>query len=152
MWPFMIDQFDCFCFNLSKQQVEIDRNRFLRTGHRWRLIEPICSGGAKAPGWMGRARGFSLAPYGSFAVMRLGMIFSLGFGNWNLAAKRFRRWVQADVFKSIFYGLNDKPNLEYAKIDATTVKVHCHAMGLKDEAGPSRWRRSVSLPQVSARP
>ena len=45
-------------------------------------------------------------------------------GHWNTVLKRFRHWVKADVFKRIFDAVSDDPDMEYAMIDATIVKVH----------------------------
>ena len=48
------------------------------------------------------------------------------FGKWNTAFKRFRRWVKADVFQRLFDVLSGEPDMEYAMVDATIVKVHRH--------------------------
>ncbi len=53
------------------------------------------------------------------------------FGNWSTAFRRFRDWREADVFKRIFDELSDEPDLEYAMVDATIVKVHRHGQGAK---------------------
>jgi len=53
------------------------------------------------------------------------------FGNWNTVFKRFRHWVKADVFKRIFDALSGDPDMEFAMIDATIVKVHRHGQGAK---------------------
>jgi len=53
------------------------------------------------------------------------------FGNWNTIFKRYRDWVKADVFKEAFRGLLDAPDMEYAMVDATIVKVHRHGQGAK---------------------
>lgn len=53
------------------------------------------------------------------------------FGNWSTAFRRFRDWREADVFKRIFDALSDEPDLEYAMVDATIVKVHRHGQGAK---------------------
>ena len=53
------------------------------------------------------------------------------FGNWNTVFKRFRHWVKADVFKRIFDALSGDPDLEYAMIDGSIVKVHRHGQGAK---------------------
>jgi transposase len=45
---------------------------------------------------------------------------------------RFRYWVKADVFKRIFDAVADDPDMEYAMVDATIVKVHRHGQGAKD--------------------
>jgi transposase len=48
------------------------------------------------------------------------------FGKWNTAFKRFRDWVKADVFKRLFDAVSDDPDMEFAMVDATIVKVRRH--------------------------
>ena len=52
-------------------------------------------------------------------------------GKWNTVFKRFRDWVKADVFQRIFDALSDEPDMEFAMIDGTIVKVHRHGQGAK---------------------
>jgi transposase len=44
---------------------------------------------------------------------------------------RFRDWVKWDVWKRLFDALSDDPDMEYAMVDATIVKVHRHGQGAK---------------------
>ena len=53
------------------------------------------------------------------------------FGKWNTVFKRYRDWVKADVFIRLFEACSDEPDLEYAMVDATIVKVHRHGQGAK---------------------
>ena len=53
------------------------------------------------------------------------------FGNWNSTFKRFRRWVEKDVFASLFSALSGDPDFEYALIDGTIIRVHQHGTGAK---------------------
>ncbi|MFC3428609.1 MULTISPECIES: IS5 family transposase [Sphingobium] len=53
------------------------------------------------------------------------------FGNWSTAFRRFRDWREADIFKRIFDVLSEEPDMEYAMVDATIVKVHRHGQGAK---------------------
>jgi len=46
------------------------------------------------------------------------------FGKWNTVFKRFRDWVKADVFQRILDAVLDEPDMEFAMIDGTLVKVH----------------------------
>ena len=63
------------------------------------------------------------------------------FGDWNTVFKRYRDWVKADVFKRLFDAASDEPDMEYAMVDATIVKVHRHGQGAK---GGLRARPSAS--------
>ena len=63
------------------------------------------------------------------------------FGKWNSVFKRFRDWVKADVFKRIFETISDDPDMEYAMVDATIVKVHRHGQGAK---GGPKIRQSAN--------
>jgi len=45
--------------------------------------------------------------------------------------KRFRGWVKADVFQALFDAVSEQPDMEYAMVDATIVKVHRHGQGAK---------------------
>ena len=53
------------------------------------------------------------------------------FGNWNTVFKRYRDWVKAGVFTRLFEACSDTPDMEYAMVDATIVKVHRHGQGAK---------------------
>lgn len=110
----------------------MDRSRFVLSDRQWELIEPLCPGGANAPGRTGRdTRLFLEAVLWIVRTDGPWRDLPVEFGNWNSTFRRFRRWVQADVFKRIFDALSDDPDMEYAMIDATIVKVHRHGMGAK---------------------
>lgn len=53
------------------------------------------------------------------------------FGNWSMAFRRYSDWRKADVFKRLFEACPDQPDMEYAMVDATIVKVHRHGRGAK---------------------
>ncbi|WP_425467707.1 transposase [Phreatobacter stygius] len=55
----------------------------------------------------------------------------VSFGNWSTVYTRFRDWVAADVFDRLFEAMSDEPDMEYAMVDATIVKVHRHGQGAK---------------------
>ena len=69
------------------------------------------------------------------------------FGKWNTVFTRFRYWVKADVFKRIFEALSGDPDLEYAMIDGSIVKVHRHGQGATQSQaiGRSRGGRGTKL-------
>ena len=52
-------------------------------------------------------------------------------GNWSTAFRRFSDWRKANVFVRLFQPCSDEPNLEYAMLDATIVKVHRLGQGAK---------------------
>ena len=54
-----------------------------------------------------------------------------GFGKWNTVFKRYRDWAKAGVFQRLFEALSGDPDMEYAMIDGTVVKVHRHGQGAK---------------------
>ena len=56
--------------------------------------------------------------------------------------KRFRRWVKADAVYRTFRALAEDPDLEYAMIDGSIVKVPRHGQGAK---GGLRARPSDAL-------
>ena len=53
------------------------------------------------------------------------------FGKWNTVFRRFRDWVRADVFQRMFDAVSGDPDMEFAMVDATIVKVHRHGQGAK---------------------
>ena len=69
----------------------------------------------------------------------------VSFGNWNSVYTRFRDWVAADVFTRLFEACSDEPDMEYAMVDATIVKVHRHGQGAKGglRAKPSAAPRAA---------
>ncbi|MEZ5772420.1 MAG: IS5 family transposase [Defluviimonas denitrificans] len=110
----------------------MDPSRFVLTDRQWLAIEPLCPGGVAAPGRTGNdTRLFLEAVLWIVRTDAPWRDLPQEFGNWNSTFRRFRRWVQADVFKGIFDALSDDPDMEYAMIDATIVKVHRHGMGAK---------------------
>ena len=123
--------------------------RMILTDAQWALIEPHCLGKASDPGRTGGdARLFFEAV---LWIARTGSPWRdlpEVFGNWNTVFKRFRHWVKADVFKRIFEALSDDPDLEFAMVDGTIVKVHRHGQGAK---GGLTARRSAS-PAEAGRP
>ena len=118
-------------------------NRFSLTDTQWQKMARHCLGKVTDPGrtggdgrlfleavlWIARTG----SPWRDLPPM---------FGKWNSVFKRFRDWVKADVFKRIFEAVSDDPDMEYAMVDATIVRVHRHGQGAK---GGLKARPSASL-------
>ena len=99
-------------------------------------IEPLCLGKPGDPGRSGKDN--HEAVLGSPEPAAHGDLPS--FGHWNSAFTRFRDWAKAGVWERLFDAVSDDPDMEYAMVDATIVKVHHHGQGAK---GGPKTRRSV---------
>lgn len=106
--------------------------RFVLTDAQWAKMEPHCLRKPTDPGRSGSDnRRFIEAV---LWVVRTGSPWRdlpAFFGNWNTVFKRYRDWVKADVFVRLFEACSDEPDMEYAMVDATIVKVHRHGQGAK---------------------
>jgi transposase len=106
--------------------------RFVLTDAQWAKMEPHCHGKPSDPGRSGsNNRRFIEA---ILWIVRTGSPWRdlpTVFGNWNTIYKRYREWVKADVFTRLFEVCSDEPDMEYAMVDATIVKVHRHGQGSK---------------------
>src|ERR1700756_4137827 len=124
--------------------------RFVLTDAQWARMEPHCLGKPGEPGRSGRDnRRFVEAV---LWIVRTGAPWRdlpAGFGKWNTVFKRYRDWVEADVFARLFQACTDDPDLEYAIVDATIVKVHRHGQGAKGglKARPSGAPKAVRQPR-----
>ena len=58
------------------------------------------------------------------------------FGKCNTVFKRFRDWVKADIWQKLFDAVSGQPDMQYAMVDATIVKVHRHGQGAGLKARP----------------
>jgi len=63
------------------------------------------------------------------------VIFRFFLRQLNTVFKRYRDWVKADVFVR-FRSLLDVPDMEYAMVDATIVKVHAYDRAQKGDSEP----------------
>lgn len=106
--------------------------RFSLTDSQWEKMGPFCLGKPTDPGRTGGdTRLFTEAV---LWIARTGSPWRdlpAFFGKWNTVFKRFRDWVKADVFKRMFDAVSDDPDMEYAMVDATIVRVHRHGQGAK---------------------
>jgi transposase len=107
-------------------------DRFILTGEQWTKMKPFCLGKSSDPGRTGGdGRRFLEAV---LWVARTGSPWRdlpSVFGNWNSVFKRFRDWVKAGVFNRMFDAVSDEPDMEYAMVDATIVRVHRHGQGAR---------------------
>lgn len=107
-------------------------DRFILTDAQWAKMEPICLGKASDPGRSGGDNRLFLEAV--LWIARTGSPWRdlpPSFGKWNTVFKRYRDWVEADVFKRIFDATSSDPDMEFAMVDATIVKVHRHGQGAK---------------------
>jgi transposase len=106
--------------------------RMCLTDQQWSLIEPHCLGKKSDPGRSGTDNRMFVE--GILWIARTGSPWRdlpAEFGKWNTAFRRYRDWAKADVFSRIFEALSGDPDMEYAMVDATIVKVHRHGHGAK---------------------
>jgi transposase len=106
--------------------------RFVLSDAQWAKIEPHCLGKVGDPGRSGTDN--RLFVEAVLWIVRTGSPWRdipASFGNWSSIYTRFRDWVRADVFKRLFEACSDEPDMEYAMVDATIVKVHRHGQGAK---------------------
>ena len=118
-------------------------DRFVITDRQWARMEPHCLGKKTDPGRTGGDGRLFLEAV--LWIARTGSPWRdlpARFGKWNTVFKRFRDWVKADVFKRIFDAVSDEPDMEFAMVDGTIVKVHRHGQGAKGglKAKPSASR------------
>ena len=102
------------------------------TDRMWQLMEPHCLGKPMDPGRTGSDNREFLEAI--LWIARTGSPWRdlpEEFGKWNTIFKRFREWVKLDVFHRIFESLSGEPDMEYAMVDGTIVKVHRHGQGAK---------------------
>ena len=112
-------------------------HRFVLTDAQWAKMEPLCLGKPTDPGRTGGDNRLFLEAV--LWIARTGSPWRdlpPTFGNWNTVFKRYRDWVQAGVFRRIFDAASDDPDMEFAMVDATIVKVHRHAQGAKGDSKP----------------
>ena len=126
--------------------------RTVLTDAQWAKMEPHCLGKRSDPGRSGTDnRLFLEAVLWKARTNSSWRDLPEEFGDWNTVFKRFRHWVKADVFKRIFEAVSDDPDMEFALIDGTIVKVHRHGQGAKGglKARPSASPKAAGRPKSS---
>jgi transposase len=106
--------------------------RRILTDAQWAIIEPFTLGKKSDPGQTGRDPRLFMEAV--LWIVRTGAQWRElpgEFGKWNSVFKRFRRWVQVDVFYRMFKALSADADFEYVMIDGTIVKVHRSGQGAK---------------------
>src|SRR3954471_11350227 len=135
-----------YLFRIRRSCLKFAMDRFVLTDAQWAKMEPHCRGKKSDPGRSGADnRRFVEAV---LWITRTGSPWRdlpAAFGRWNTVFKRYRDWVKADVFKRLFDAASDEPDMEYAMVDATIVKVHRHGQGAKGglRARPSAAPRAA---------
>lgn len=117
---------------------------------QWAKMEPHCLGKPTDPGRSGGDNRKFLEAV--LWIARTGSPWRdlpEDFSKWNTVFKRYSDWVKADVFQRIFAAVSDDPDMEYAMVDATIVKVHRHGHGAKGgrKIRPSASRKGVGRPK-----
>ena len=110
----------------------MDEVRLVLRDDQWAKMEPHCLGKFTDPGRSGKDNRLFIEAV--LWVARTGCPWRdlpAVFGKWNSVFVRFRAWVKADVFKRIFDAVSDDPDMEFAMVDGTIVKVHRHGHGAK---------------------
>jgi transposase len=106
--------------------------RTVLTDAQWQRIAPLLPGKQGDPGRSGDDNRRSLE--GILWIVRTGAPWRdlpEYFGKWSTVWKRFRRWALNGIFEKVFKVLSGEPDMEYALIDGTIVKVHRHGTGAK---------------------
>lgn len=127
-------------------------DRLVLTDAQWAKMEPHCLGKPTDPGRTGGDNRMFLEAV--LWIARTGCPWRdlpAYFGKWNTVFKRYSDWAKADVFRRIFDAASDDPDLEYAMVDATIVKVHRHGHGAKGglKIRPSASRKAAGRPKSS---
>ncbi|MGQ0685619.1 IS5 family transposase [Bradyrhizobium sp.] len=107
-------------------------DRFVLTDAQWAKMDALCLGKPGDPDRSGKDN--RLFVKAVLWIARTGSPWRnlpRTFGRWISVYTRFRDWVKADVWKRLFDVVSDEPDMEYAMVDATIVKVQRHGQGAK---------------------
>lgn len=133
-----------YWFKAARWEVALDR--LVLSDAQWERVAPVLSGKVGDPGRSGADNRLFLEAV--LWIARTGAPWRdlpEPLGHWNSAFKRFRRWVEKDVFAGLFGALSADPDFEYALIDGTIIRVHQHGVGAKGglAARPSAARAAA---------
>ena len=106
--------------------------RLVLRDDQWARMEAHCHGKASDPGRSGGNNRMFLEAV--LWIARTGSPWRdlpTEFGKWNTVFRRYRDWVKADVFQRLFEAVSGDPDMEFAMVDGTIVKVHRHGQGAK---------------------
>ena len=110
----------------------MDDVRLILSDAQWEKMEPHCLGKRSDPGRSGADN--RLFVEAVLWIARTGSPWRdlpASFGKWNTVFKRYSDWVDADVFRRLFEAVSGDPDMEFAMVDGTIVKVHRHGQGAK---------------------
>ena len=104
---------------------------------QWALMAPHCLGkpGDAGPRGMDNRLFVEAVPW----IVRTGSPWRdlpEEFGKWNTVFKRFGDRVKTDIWQKLFDAVSGQPDMEYAMVDATIVKVRRHGQGAGLKARP----------------
>ena len=107
-------------------------DRYVLSDAQWVKMEPLCLGKKTDRGRSGRDN--RLFVEAVLWIARTGSPWRdlpEHFGHWNSTYSRYSDWMRAGVFERLFQAVSGDPDMEYAMVDATVVKVHRHGQGAK---------------------
>jgi len=121
-------------------------HRYELTPEQWKHIQPLCAGKASDVGRT--ARDNRLFINAVLFIARSGCAWRdlpERYGKWNSVYQRFNRWAKQGRWEAIFQTLrqNDAPDLDWAMLDTTSIRVHQQAAGQKKSLRPYAVSRSV---------
>lgn len=114
--------------------------RLLLRDDQWLRIEPMLHGKAVDRGRSGADD--RLFVEAVFWMARTGSpwpYLPAHFGPWNTAFRRFARWADKGVWKTIFARLSEDADFEEVFLNSTIIRVHQHAAGVSKKRTTRPW-------------
>lgn len=72
------------------------------------------------------------------------------FGLYQMAKRRYYRWIEMGVFDRLFEAMARDPDLEWLAIDATVIRANAQAAGARRKRGDLKPRPSAARAVASA--